>query len=107
MAGTGPHLRFGIAFCEASGPCLIRCSGNERDLVDLAARNAEAIGAGHSFVIFLREGFPISVLNALKQVPEVCTIFCATSNPLQVIVAQSDLGRGNPARYSRILHVNS
>jgi adenosine/AMP kinase len=94
MAGAGMHLRFGIAFCEASGPCLIRCSGNASDLVDLAASNAEAIGAGHSFIIFLRDGFPINVLNALKQVPEVCTIFCATSNPLQVIVAQSDFGRG-------------
>jgi len=91
---AGAALRFGVAFCEASGPCLIRRSGNDEDLVELAARNAEAVGAGHAFVILLREGFPISVLNALKQVPEVCTVFCATANPVEVLVAETDLGRG-------------
>jgi adenosine/AMP kinase len=94
LAGASPQLRFGIAFCEASGPCLIRCSGNEEELIDLAARNAEGIAAGHSFIIFLREGFPVNVLNAIKNVPEVCTVFCATANPVEVLVAQTDFGRG-------------
>jgi uncharacterized protein len=94
LAGTSPHLRFGIAFCEASGPCLIRRSGNDAELVKLAIRNAEAIGAGHCFIVFLRDGFPVNVLNALKQVPEVCGIFCATANPVEIVVAETDLGRG-------------
>ena len=94
MVGVSPYLEFGVAFCEASGPCLIRTSGNVDDLVELAARNAESIGAGHCFIVYLRNGFPINVLNALKQVPEVCTIYCATANPLEVLVAQTDLGRG-------------
>lgn len=89
-----PGLRFGIAFNEASGPCLVRRSGNDSELTDLAVRNAEAIGAGHVFVIALREGFPISVLNAVKAVPEVCRIFCATANPLEVVVGQTEMGRG-------------
>ena len=94
LAGSSPHLRFGIAFCEASGPCLIRRSGNDDELVQLAVRNAETIAAGHSFVVVLRDGFPVNVLNSLKQVPEVCTIFCATANPVEVLVAETDLGRG-------------
>ena len=94
LAGTSPHLRFGIAFCEASGPCLIRRSGNDDELVELATRNAQAIGAGHSFIVFLREGFPLNVLNAIKAVSEVCTVYCATANPLEIVIAQSDLGRG-------------
>jgi len=94
LAGVSPHLRFGIAFCEASGPRLIRRSGNDEDLVTLAVRNAEAIGAGHSFIVFLRDGFPVNVLNALKLVPEVCTIFCATANPVEIIVIETELGRG-------------
>lgn len=94
LAGSSPHLRFGIAFCEASGPCLVRRSGNDTELVDVAVRNAEAIGAGHVFVVLLRDGFPVNVLNALKLVPEVCGIFCATANPLEVIVAETELGRG-------------
>ena len=93
LVGSAPGLRFGMAFCEASGPCLIRWSGNDQELIDVAVRNAEAIGAGHSFVIALREGFPINVLNAVKAVPEVCRIFCATANPLEVVVGQSELGR--------------
>ena len=93
LAGAGPHLRFGIAFCEASGPCLIRRSGNDDKLVDLAVRNAEIVGAGHSFVVFLEGGYPVNVLNALKQVPEVCRIFCATANPVEIVVAETDLGR--------------
>lgn len=94
LASAGPHVRFGVAFCEASGPCLIRRSGNDPDLVALATGSAEAVGAGHVFVVYLREAFPLSVLNALKQVPEVCTLFCATANPVEIIVAQTDLGRG-------------
>lgn len=93
LVGSAPGLRFGVAFCEASGPCLIRWSGNDQGLIDIAVRNAEAIGAGHSFVIALREAFPINVLNAVKAVPEVCRIFCATANPLEVVVGQSELGR--------------
>jgi len=94
LVGTSPHLRFGVAFCEASGPCLVRRSGNDPHLVELAARNAEAIGAGHSFIVLLEDGYPVNVLNALKQVPEVCGIFCATANPVEVLVVTSGLGRG-------------
>lgn len=94
LVGTSPHLRFGIAFCEASGPRLVRRSGNDDDLVDLAVRHALAVGAGHSFVVLLREGFPVNVLNQVRTVPEVCGIFCATANPVQVLVAETDQGRG-------------
>lgn len=94
IVGSGAQLQFGLAFCEASGPFLIRRSGNAKDLVDLAAVNAEAIGAGHCFIVFLRGGYPINVLNALKQVSEVCSVFCATANAVEVLVAQTDLGRG-------------
>lgn len=94
LAGSSPGLRFGLAFCEASGPCLIRRSGNDPELVGLAVRNAQAVGAGHSFVVLLRNGFPVNVLNAIKQVPEVCTIYCATANPVEVVVVETDLGRG-------------
>jgi len=94
LAGSSPHLKFGLAFCEASGPCLIRRSGNDSSLVDLAVQNAQEIGAGHSFIVFLRDGFPVNVLNQVKQVPEVCRIFCATANPTEVIVARSPQGRG-------------
>lgn len=94
LVGTSPHLHFGVAFCEASGPCLVRHSGNDPELVELATRNAEAIGAGHCFVVFLRDGYPLNVLNQLKAVPEVCRIFCATGNPVEVVVTQTDLGRG-------------
>ena len=93
LVGISPHLRFGIAFCEASGPCLIRRSGNDDQLVRLAVINAEAVAAGHSFIVFLTGGYPVNVLNAIKQVPEVCRIFCATANPLEVVVAETDLGR--------------
>ncbi len=94
LASSSPHLRFGIAFCESSGPRLVRRSGNDPALVELAVRNALAIGAGHSFVVLLREGFPVSVLNALKLVPEVCGIFCATANPVELLVAETAGGRG-------------
>ena len=94
LAGVSPHLRFGLGFCEASGARLVRRSGNDAELTELAARNALAIGAGHSFVVLLREGFPVNVLNPLKSVPEVCTIFCATANPVEILVAVSEHGRG-------------
>ena len=94
LAGISPHLRFGVAFCEASGPCLVRQSGNDERLVELATRNAAAVGAGHSFFVFVEDGYPVNVLNALKQVPEVCGIFCATANPVEIVVAETDLGRG-------------
>jgi adenosine/AMP kinase len=94
FVGTSASLRFGIAFCEASGARLVRRSGNDDELVDLASRNALAIGAGHSFIAFLREGFPVNVLNQVKQVPEVCRIYCATANAVEVIVAETALGRG-------------
>jgi adenosine/AMP kinase len=94
LAGAGGPLRFGIAFCEASGPCLVRRSGNDERLVELATRNALAIGAGHCFVVVLEDGYPVNVLNALKQVPEVCGIFCATANPVEIVVATTSLGRG-------------
>ena len=88
LVGAVAQLRFGIAFCEASGPRLVRRSGNDYALVELATRNALAIGAGHSFIVFLRDGFPVSVLNQVKLVPEVCRIYCATANPVHMIVAQ-------------------
>ena len=94
LAQSSPALRFGLAFCEASGPRLVRKSGNDAELVGLAVRNAQAIGAGHSFIVFLRNGFPVSVLNAVKALPEVCRIFCATANPTQVLVAVTEAGRG-------------
>ncbi len=94
LAGASPQLRFGIAFCESSGPRLVRRSGNDEELTALAIRNAQAIGAGHSFVVFLRQGFPVNVLNAVKLVPELCTVFCATANPVEIVVAQTGSGRG-------------
>ena len=94
LVGTSPHLKFGIAFCESSGPRLVRQAGNDDGLIDLATRNAVKIGAGHSFLVFLREGFPLNVLNQVKQVPEVCRIYCATANPTEVLVAETEQGRG-------------
>jgi adenosine/AMP kinase len=94
IVNTAPQMKFGIAFNEASGACLIRAEGNDEDLKQLAIRNAGLIGAGHLFVIALREGFPINVLGRIKDVPEVCSIFCATANPVEVVVVQSEQGRG-------------
>jgi len=91
---AAPHMKFGLAFNESSGPCLVRHTGNEQGLVELATRNALNIGAGHSFVIFMSGGFPINILNAVKQVPEVCGIYCATANAVQVLVAETEQGRG-------------
>ncbi len=89
-----PHSKFGIAFCEASGPCLIRVEGNDPELKKIAAENAMTMGAGHSFVILLKDAFPINVLNAVKACPEVCRVYCATANPLEVIISETDQGRG-------------
>jgi adenosine/AMP kinase len=94
LVGSSPHLRFGLAFCEASGKCLVRRSGNDPELEDLAVRNALALGAGHCFVVFVRDGYPVNVLNQLKQVPEVCSLYCATANRVEVVLAETELGRG-------------
>lgn len=95
MVTNVPGIKFGLAFCEASGKCLIRWTGTDDEMTELAKTNASAIAAGHTFILFLGEGFyPINVLNTLKMVPEVCRIFCATANPTQVVVAETDLGRG-------------
>ncbi|MGK7911839.1 MAG: adenosine-specific kinase [Synechococcus sp.] len=94
MVGSAPSAQFGIAFCEASGPCLIRSAGNDEALQNAAISNAEAIAAGHSFIILMKEVYPLNVLNAVKHCPEVCSIYCATANPVEVIVAESAQGRG-------------
>jgi adenosine/AMP kinase len=95
LVSSVPGIKFGVAFCEASGKCLVRWSGTDERMVDLARKNALAIGAGHSFIVFLGDGFyPVNVLNAVKAVPEVCRIFCATANPVEVLVAETDQGRG-------------
>lgn len=94
LVGAVPGIKFGLAFCEASGQCLIRWSGSDEAMIALAKQNAQAIGAGHSFIVFLANAYPINVLNAIKNVPEVCRIFCATANPLSVIVAEENGGRG-------------
>jgi adenosine/AMP kinase len=90
---TNPAMKFGIAFCEASGPTLVRYIGNDDALIQLAQKNAMAIGAGHAFLIFMDQGFPVNILNVVKNVPEVCRVFCATANPTEVIVAETEQGR--------------
>ncbi len=87
-------IKFGLAFCEASGPCLVRSEGNDMELRKLAAQSAFDIGAGHTFIIYIRNAYPINVLNAIKNCPEVCAIFCATANPLQLLIAETEQGRG-------------
>jgi len=95
LVSSVPGIKFGLAFCEASGKCLIRLSGTDPGMVELARQNATAIASGHSFIIFFAEGFyPVNVLNAVKMVPEVCRIFCATANPTEVILAETDQGKG-------------
>mgnify|MGYP001567092578 CR=1 FL=1 len=95
LVNAVPGIRFGVAFCEASGKCLIRWTGTDAAMVELAKKNAQAIGAGHTFIVFLGEGFfPVNILNAVKAVPEVCHVFCATANPTEVLVAATDQGRG-------------
>ena len=95
LVGGVPGIKFGLAFCEASGDCLVRWTGTDEDMIELAKKNALAIGAGHSFILFLAEGFfPINVLNAVKMIPEVARVFCATANPTEVLVAETEQGRG-------------
>lgn len=94
MTNAVPGIKFGIAFCEASGPCLVRVEGNDVSLRESAIQNARNIGAGHTFVILMKEAFPVNVLNAIKACHEVCSVFCATANPVQVIVAETEQGRG-------------
>jgi len=94
VVNTVPQAKFGVAFNEASGPCLTRADGNDDELKAAAIRNAQALGAGHVFVLLVRNAYPVNLLNVLQNVPEVCSIYCATANPLQVIVAKSDQGRG-------------
>jgi uncharacterized protein len=95
LVGSVPGIQFGLAFCEASGKCLVRWSGTDDPMVELARKNATTIAAGHSFIVFLGEGFyPLNVLNGLKMVPEVCRIFCATANPTEVVIAETEQGRG-------------
>ena len=95
LVNAVPGIKFGVAFCEASGNCLVRWSGTDEAMIDLARKNALAIGAGHSIIVFLADGyFPVNVLNSLKNVNEVCRIFCATANPTEVLVAETELGRG-------------
>ncbi len=94
VVGSVPNAKFGIAFCEASGHCLVRGEGNDASLKELAMSNVFKIGAGHTFLILVKEAFPINILNAIKMCQEVCTIFCATANPVEVILAQSEQGRG-------------
>ncbi|MFZ2470389.1 MAG: adenosine-specific kinase [Methanothrix sp.] len=94
MAGTIPAAKFAVAFSEASGDCLVRTEGNDEDLIEASRRNSLALACGHTFVVLIKGAFPINVLNAVKAVQEVCGIFCATANPLQVVVAETELGRG-------------
>ena len=94
LVNSVPNIKFGLAFCESSGECLVRVDGTDEELKEAAAKNVLNLGCGHSFLIFLRNAYPINVLNAIKRVPEVCTIYAATANPLEVIVAETDQGRG-------------
>jgi len=94
IIGTVPGAKFGVAFCEASGPCLVRVEGNDERLKGIAADNAQRIGAGHTFVVVLENAYPINVLNSIKDVQEVCSIFCATANPVDIVVAENERGRG-------------
>jgi adenosine/AMP kinase len=94
VVNSVPQAKFGIAFCEASGPCLIRAEGNDEDLKETAIKNANALASGHSFVLLLKNAFPINILNAIKQCPEVCSLYCATANPVEAIVVETEQGRG-------------
>ncbi|MFQ5964112.1 MAG: adenosine-specific kinase [Candidatus Scalinduaceae bacterium] len=94
MVGSVPNVRFGIAFCEASAECLVRTEGNDKELTEVAARNASSIASGHTFIILMKDAFPINVLNAIKNCQEVCSIFCATANPVEIVIAETELGRG-------------
>ncbi len=91
---TNSQMKFGLGFCESSGPALVRYSGNDPSLLELAKKNALALSCGHAFIVFVKDGFPVNILNAIKNVPEVCRIYCATANPVEVIVAETEQGRG-------------
>lgn len=91
---SSPSAKFGVAFCESSGPCLIRCEGNDDELKKLARDNAQKLAAGHTFIVFLKDAYPVNILNAIKNLPEVCNIFCASQNPLEVVIAETEQGRG-------------
>jgi adenosine/AMP kinase len=94
IVSTNPAMRFGLAFCESSGPALCRYVGNDEKLVGIAQKNAMKLSCGHSFILFMEQGFPVNILNTVKNIPEVCNIFCATANPVDVIVAETEQGRG-------------
>jgi adenosine/AMP kinase len=94
LVGAVPGIKSGVAFCEASGPCLVRWSGTDEQCIELAKKNAQALGAGHSFIVFLGNAFPVNVLKAVQNVPEVCRIFCATTNAAEVLLAETAQGRG-------------
>lgn len=94
MVNAVPNVKFGIGFCESSGPCLVRHEGNDEELRQLAAKKAYELACGHSFIIFMKNAYPINVLDEIKRVPEVCTIYAATANPLEVIIAETEQGRG-------------
>ncbi|MBU1298793.1 MAG: adenosine-specific kinase [Bacteroidetes bacterium] len=94
VVSTNANIKFGLAFCESSGPALVRFVGNDSNLIDLAKKNAMNIAAGHIFILFMENGFPINILNTIKMVPEVCHIYCATANPVEVIIAETEQGRG-------------
>ena len=91
---TNPQMKFGLGFCESSGPALLRWTGNDATLVELAKKNAINLSCGHCFILFMENGFPVNILNAIKNIPEVCTIYCASANPVEVIVAETEQGRG-------------
>jgi uncharacterized protein len=94
IVGANSQIKFGVGFCESSGPALVRFTGNDAALVELAKKNALALSCGHCFILFMENGFPVNILNVIKAIPEVCSIYCATANPVEVIVAESEQGRG-------------
>src|ERR1041385_5333848 len=94
VVSTNPNMKFGLAFCESSGPALVRYIGNDQHLIELAKKNGMNLSCGHCFILFMTGGFPINILNAIKNLPEVCTVYCATANPVEVIIAETDQGRG-------------
>ena len=94
VVSTNSHMKFGLAFCESSGPALVRFAGNDEKLIGIAKKNATSLSCGHCFLLFMEGGFPINILNAIKALPEVCTVYCASANPVEVVVAETEQGRG-------------